>query len=475
MQEATTATAVTDRGPLSPPKPIPKVKGKPIIGSTIEFQKDQIDFVMKMRDKYQDVARAFIVNQDWYFVFDPDIIHEINVRLWEKFHKPKMAKSMWRPFIGNGVVPNDGPHWRRQHDMLKPGFHRDRIYAYGPVMVDYTNRMLKTLYRQGEKRDVRQDINNLALYIAGKTLFNTDVTSKEADVVFQAMHNVSEMLVEHVNLPIPTPRWWPSPGNRRKIRSIEAIEGVIKRLIAERKAGGKDLGDVLSTVVFARDKDGKGMTATEMRDEAMTLIFAGHETTAHAATWCWYLLAKNPDKAEKLHQEIRKVVGTRSITIEDLDNLPYLTQVMKESLRLMPSVWMYAREPQEDVRIKDYVFPKGVPIFISPLALNTDPRWHPNPEKFEPERWTRDYEKGLPKGAFVPFAAGPRVCIGQGFAQMEMKVMIGTMIQNLVPKLQPGFVADVVPELSMNPGPRGIQIEVEFRPDAPVLATSEAA
>ncbi|MBC7171738.1 MAG: cytochrome P450, partial [Polyangiaceae bacterium] len=430
MQEATPVTASPDAAPPAAPKPIPKVKGKPIIGSTIEFQRDQIKFVMGLRDKYGDVAKAWIVNTDWHFVFDPDIIHEINVRQWDKFHKPKLAKMMWRPFIGNGVVPNDGEHWRRQHDMLKPGFNRDRVHAYGPVMVEYTNRML-TEYREGSQRDVREDINNLALHIVGKTLFNTDVSSNEANIVFEAMHDVSQMLVEHVNLPLPTPRWWPSPGNRRKIASIEAIENVIKRLIAERKAGGRDLGDVLSTVVFARDKDGVGMTNKEMRDEAMTLIFAGHETTAHAATWTWYLLAKNPDKAEKLHREIHEVVGTRPITIEDLDNLPYLTQVMKESLRLMPSVWMYAREPVEDVRIKDYVFPKGKPIFISPLALNRDPRLHPDPEKFEPERWTRQYEKRLPKGAFVPFAAGPRVCMGQGFAQMEMKVIIGTMIQNL--------------------------------------------
>ncbi len=473
MQEATTAT---DRSPapLSPPKPIPTVKGKPIIGSTIEFQRDQINFVMRLRDEYKDVAKAWIVNSYWHFLFDPEIIHEINVRQWDKFHKPKLAKIMWRPFIGNGVVPNDGEHWRRQHDMLKPGFNRNRINAYGPVMVEYTNRMLRE-YREREQRDVRADINNLALYIVGKTLFNADVTSKETNKVFDAMHHVSEMLVEHVNMPLPTPRWWPSPGNRRKYQAIEAIEEVIKRLIAERKAGGKDLGDVLSQVVFARDKDGRGMNATEMRDEAMTLIFAGHETTAHAITWAWYLLAKYPDKAEKLHREIREVVGTRPLTVDDLEKLPYLTQVMKESLRLMPSVWMYAREPIEDVRIKDYVFPKGQPIFISPLALNRDPRWHPNPMAFEPERWTREYEKNLPKGAFVPFAAGPRVCLGQGFAQMEMKAIIGTMVQNLVPKLKPGFEPDVVPELSMHPGPRGMQIEVQFRPDAPVLEKSQAA
>jgi cytochrome P450 len=432
MQEVMSEATARDGGPLPPPKPIPKVKGKPIIGSTIDFQTDQVGFVLGLRAKYPEVVKARIVTEDWHFVFDPEIIHEINVRQWDKFYKPKLAKRLWRLFLGKGLVPNDGPHWRRQHDMIKPGFHMPRVTAYGPVMVEYANAMLKG-YRDGQERDIRQDINNLALHIVGKTLFNTDMSGSDADKVFRAMHDISEMLVEHINMPLPTPRWWPTPGNRRKIAAIEAIEEVIRRLIAERKAEGKDHGDVLSHVVFAKDKDGLGMTNTEMRDEAMTLIFAGHETTAHAMTWTWYLLSKHPDKAEKLHQEIRQKVGTRPITVEDLDHLPYLTQVMKESLRLMPSVWMYAREPIEDVRIKDYVFPKGAPVFISQLALNRDPRWHPNPESFEPERWTRDYERKLPKGAFVPFAAGPRVCIGQGFAQMEMKMVIGTLIQNLVP------------------------------------------
>jgi cytochrome P450 len=445
-----------------------------VIGSTIDFQRDQIGFVLGLRERYPDIAKAFIVNTEWHFVFDPEIIHEINVRQWEKFHKPKMAKTMWRLFLGKGLVPNDGPHWRRQHDMIKPGFHRHRINAYAPVMVDYTVDMLRT-FREGEQRDVRQDINTLALHIVGKTLFNTGVSSKEANTVYDAMHHVSQMLVEHVNLPLPTPRWWPSPGNLRKIGAIEAIEEVIKRLIAERRAGGKDLGDVLSHVVFAKDKDGLGMTGTEMRDEAMTLIFAGHETTAHAMTWTWYLLAKNPEKAQKLHEEIRENVGSRALTVEDVDALPYLTQVMKESLRLMPSVWMYAREATEDVKVKGYTLPKGKPLFISPLALNRDPRWHPNPMSFEPERWTREYERGLPKGAFVPFAAGPRVCIGQGFAQMEMKLIIGTMIQNLVPTLKDGFEPDIVPELSMHPGARGMQIEVRLRPDAPAFTLSPKA
>jgi cytochrome P450 len=241
------------------------------------------------------------------------------------------------------------------------------------------------------------------------------------------------------------------------------------RLTDQRKAEAVDKGDLLSAIVFARDAEGKGLTQGETRDNLMTLIFAGHETTAHSSTWAWYLLSKNPDKAQKLYEEVKTVVGDRPLDVADLDNLPYLAQVVKESLRVMPAVWAYMRAPTEDVVIKGYKFPKQCHVFISPLVLGRDERNHPNPLKFEPERWTREYEKGLKKGAYVPFAAGPRVCLGQGFAQMEMKLLLGTMIQNLVPKLKPGFEPDIVPEVSMHPGRRGMQIEVAFRDDAPLL------
>ena len=462
-----TQTSAPEQTAAAPARDVPRRPGGFLLGSTVEFQKDLIGFVQRIHEEYGDVVRTRIVNADWYFVRDPEIIHEINVRRADIFVKPQLAKQIWQLFLGpESILTQQGAPWKRLHEMIKPGFHRFRIDAYAPVIRDYVVRMVQG-YREGEQRDIRQDINNTALEIVGKTLFDADVGG-DADVVFQAMHDVSEMLVEHINLPLPIPRWWPSPGNRRKIGAIEAIEGVIKRLIEERRREGTDKGDLLSTVVFAKDADGKGMTPGEMRDNMMTLIFAGHETTAHALTWAWYLLSKNPEIAEKLHEEVLKVVGTRPLEVADHDNHPYLTQVVKESLRLMPSVWAYMRAPTEETVIKGYKFPKECFIFISPLVLGRDPRNHPDPMTFKPERWTREYERSLPKGAYVPFAAGPRVCLGQGFAQMEMKLVIGTLIQNLVPKLQAGFEPDFVPELSMHPGKRGMQIEVHFRDDAPL-------
>lgn len=467
MQSTPETTKLPTTEGARPPRPVPRRKGHPLIGSTIAFQKDQIGFVTKLHEEHGDVVCTRIVDRDWYFVRDPDVVHAINVRRAELFVKPALAKQIWHLFLGpNSVLTQEGPTWQRLHDLIKPAFHRFRIEAYAPLMVSYVDAMLRG-YRDGERRDVREDINNVALEIVGKTLFDTDM-ARDRGVVFSAMHDLTEMLVEHINLPLPVPRWWPSKGNRRKIAAIEAIESVMWRLLESRRLEGKDHGDLLSGIVFARDAAGRGLGKNEMRDNLMTLIFAGHETTAHSATWAWYLLAKHPDVAAKLHEEIARVVGTRPLTVKDLDALPYLTEVVKESLRLLPAVWAYMRAPTEDVTIEGYTFPKQSHIFISPYVLGRDARSHPDPLAFTPERWTREYERGLRKGAYVPFAAGPRVCLGQGFAQMEMKILLGTMIQNLVPKLEPGFTPDFVPELSLHPGRRGLRIEVVMREDAPI-------
>lgn len=466
MQETT--DVVRETSPKTrPPRPVPRRRGHPLLGSTLEFQRDQIGFVTKLHETHGDVVRTRIVDRDWYFVRDPDVVHAINVRHADVFVKPALAKRIWRLFLGpNSILTQEGPTWQRLHDMIKPAFHRFRIDAYAPSMVWYAEAMVRA-YREGEIRDVREDINNTALEIVGKTLFDADMT-RDTGAVFGAMHDLTEMLVEHINLPLPVPRWWPSKGNRRKIGAIEAIEGIMWRLLATRRLEGRDHGDLLSAIAFARDAHGVGLSEQEMRDNLMTLIFAGHETTAHSATWAFYLLAKHPDKAEKLHAEIARVVGARPLMAADLDALPYLAQVVKESLRLLPAVWAYMRAPTRDVTIEGYTFPEQCHIFISPYVLGRDPRSHPDPLRFEPERWTRPYERGLRKGAYVPFAAGPRVCLGQGFAQMEMKLLLGTLIQNLVPRLAPGFEPDFVPELSLHPGRRGMQIEVRFRPDAPL-------
>jgi cytochrome P450 len=215
-------------------------------------------------------------------------------------------------------------------------------------------------------------------------------------------------------------------------------------------------------MVFVEDEQGR-MSDQQLRDEAMTLIFAGHETTAHALTWAWYLLAKNPDTAAKLREEVDQVLGSRRIDVSDLPNLPYLEMVIKETLRLMPSVWAYAREAQRDVVIEGYPIKKGQAITISHIAMGRNAKYFEDPMEFRPERWTREFERSLPRGAYTPFAGGPRVCLGKQFAMMEMRVILATLAQRVDITVPEGFEPDVVTELSMHPGDRGMPTVVSLR------------
>ncbi|MGB5813500.1 MAG: cytochrome P450 [Polyangiales bacterium] len=450
---------------LPPAKPVPRHRGHWLLGGFSDFQRDRAEFILRGHEEYGDVFATRVLTGQSYFIRDPQVVNAVNVTHAKYIDKPKVVKQMWRPFLGNGLVPNGGEPWRRQHKLIRPGFHKLRIDAYAPTMAAYTRDMLRG-WADGEARDFRQDMVELTLRVVAKTLFDTDL-AYDSKTVHDAMVHIVEALIDHAQTPIPTPRWWPSERNRRMVKALDAMDGVIARLIAARRRENLDHGDLMSHMVFAADERG-GMSDTQLRDECMTLIFAGHETTAHNLTWAWYLLASHQDKVAKAREEIDRVVGRRAITVDDLPKLRYLSMCVKESLRRLPAVWIYGREALQDLRMGDYDFPKGAVLAISPLALGRNPRYFDNPLEYRPERWTRDFERSLPRGAYAPFAAGPRVCLGKQFALMEMQIVLGTLLQNVEFNLLDGFVPDELPEISLNPGERGMQMQVRFRDGAPV-------
>jgi cytochrome P450 len=452
---------------LPPPKPIPRHKGHWLWGGTFDFQRNPAEFLLEAHEKYGDVFVTRVLTGQSYFIRDPEVVNAINVTHAKHIYKPKVVKQMWKPFLGNGLVPNDGDSWKRQHKLLMPGFHKTRVDAYAPTMAEYTADMVRS-WTNGEQRDFRQEMVELTLRVVAKTLFDTDL-AHDSETVHQAMEDICEALIDHAQTPIPTPRWWPSERNKRMVRALDAMDGVIERLVEARRKQNKDRGDLMSQVVLATDEQGS-MSTKQMRDELMTLIFAGHETTAHTLTWAWYLLATHRDKLAKAQAEIDQTLGGRAIGADDLPDLPYLEMCLKESLRRLPAVWIFAREAQTDLRLGDYFFPKGAILAISPLATGRNAKYFDNPLEYRPERWTRESERRLPRGAYVPFAGGPRVCLGKQFAMMEMRIILGTLIQNVDINLLHGFEPDFVANISLNPGERGMQMQVRFRDGAPVLA-----
>ncbi len=435
-------------------------KGGAILANTAEFQKQPLQFVMKYWKQYGDVVHFRVALLDWYLVAHPDLVWEITVNRASEFQKPLINKRIFKLFLGNGVLSSDGDFWKRQHKMMLPGFHKQRIDAYGEIMVRYTEELLQD-WKQGEQRDFCADMNSLTLRVVAKTLFDADVRGA-AKRFGEAMRVIDRVLVSHINLPLPLPKWWPSKANRQKILAIREIEGIIHDIINERRASGEDRGDLLSMLVFAKDDAGGGMTDQQLRDESMTLFFAGHETTAHALTWMWFLLARHPAVQTRLKEELRGVLGDRSLTVADLPNLPYLDMVVKESMRILPSVWSFMRQPIEDTQIGDFLVPKNAQVFICTYILHHDPRYWDEPEEFRPERFSREEEKKIHRGAYMPFGAGPRICLGKSFAMMEARLILGTLIQNAEANVPDGYEIDPVPQLSLHPRD-GLPTEVRFQ------------
>lgn len=447
----------------------PGPRGDLLLGSTLDFKDRPARFIRYVAQSYGDVTRFKVGPAYWYLLAHPEDIQDAMTRRANIFVKPKIAKRLWEKFLGDGLLTTEGDTWKRLHSLVRPAFHRTRIKAYGDTMVDYTHRMLDP-WEDGQEIDLDAAMVQLTLHIVGKTLFDADI-AEDAAHFGEAMEELQVQMLEHIYMPLPVPKWWPSEGNKRKLKAIEDIEKIVWGVIEERRASGEDRGDLLSMLLLSRDEDGNGLTDREIRDQAMTLFFAGHETTAHAMTWAWYLLAKNPHVVERLQREIDEVTGGARLTVADLKELPYLEWMFHEAMRVLPSVWVFMKETTEDVEVRGYRIPKGSPVVISPWVTHHDERWFPSPETFDPERWSPERAKSIPKGAYVPFSGGQRICIGKTFAMMEARLCLGSMLQRLTPAVAQDYRAKFKAELSMHPdGP--LPIEVQFRQTSPEQQTA---
>ncbi|MFT4979148.1 MAG: cytochrome P450 [Myxococcota bacterium] len=438
----------------------PGPRGDTLLGSTLDFKDKPLDFISYIHHAYGDVARFRVGPMHWYLMAHPEDIWEAMVRKPDIFVKPNIAKRLWEKFLGNGLLTLEGAEWKRMHSLVRPAFHRHRIEAYAETMVSYSHRLVDAM-EPGSQIDFDDAMVSLTLEIVAKTLFDADVRDGTTQVG-EAMHVLNVEMLNHIHMPIPVPRWWPSTRNRRKMRAIDNIEEIVRAVIEERRAEGTDRGDLLSTLILSRDDEGVGMTDKEVRDQAMTMFFAGHETTAHAMTWAWFLLARHPLVTARLQADIDAVTRGERLSIAHLKELPYLDQVIKEAMRILPSVWVFIKQPTEDVVVRGFRIPKGSPVMISPYVTHHDARWFPSPETFDPDRFSPERAGDIPNGAYIPFSGGQRVCIGRNFAMMEAKLVLGSLLQRLVPSVPADFMPVKQAVLSMQPL-GGLPTNVTFR------------
>ncbi|HEY6119053.1 MAG TPA: cytochrome P450 [Pyrinomonadaceae bacterium] len=435
-------------------------RGGWLLGVMPQFNRDSLTFITHCRE-YGDVVRARFFYVTAYFLYHPDDIEYVLSINAKNFLKSMSLRSnFFQRLVGNGLVTSEGEFWRRQRRLAQPAFHRQRISAYGEIMVDYATRALGS-WKEGETRDIHRDMMRLTLEIVVKTLFNADV-SQDADRVGRILSKIVKPFSSQATLKWILDNRLPTPGHWKFHRDASEIDEIVYKIIAARRRNDHDEGDLLSMLLQAQDEDGSQMTDKQLRDEVMTLFLAGHETTALALSWSWYLLGKNSSCEERFHDELETVLHGRLPTVSDLPKLRYTEMIAKEAMRLYPPAYGIGRQPINDCEIGGYPIRSGSQVFMFPWATHRDPRFFSEPEAFHPERWTEEFANSLPKYAYFPFGGGPRGCIGNYFAMMEIVLLLATIGQRFRLPLEPDHPVSLYPAMSLRPR-HGIRVKVEPR------------
>ncbi len=441
-------------------KPIPTIKETPLRGSQKQFVQDRWGLWRRFSREQRDIVKLHFLIFPMVLVNTPEMVQQVLVDKAEDFDKLEQFPVI-RLAVGEGVFSafsRTGAH-RRQRKMVQPAFQPRRIAAYAETMVGYARRIAGE-WQDGQTVDVQTEMMRITLGVVGKTLFNQDVLG-EAEEIGAIIAQAFDYFAEEISRPLPVPMWLPTPHNRKIRKAVGRLDRTIYSIINARRQQPEDTGDLLSILLAAKHEDGSPLTDTEVRDEAMTLFLAGHETTAVGLSWAWYLLTSNPATYQKLRDEVDRVLDGRIPTYEDLPNLPYSQQVFKETLRLYPPADSLARTALRDVQIGDYLIPKNTTVIVSPNVMQHRADYFPDPERFDPERFSVEQEKKIHRYAYFPFGGGPRVCIGNHFAMMEAQLILVTLVQMLTFELKQ---ARVVPEAVFTTRPKGgIKMQVHCR------------
>jgi cytochrome P450 len=431
---STLSTAAV-RGPIAayPPGPPRSLRSLIIYGPG----RDPLKYFTTLQRTYGDLVHVRMAGEHLFLVNDPRHVRDILTTNQHKFIKGRGLERAKR-LLGEGLLTSEGDAHLHQRRLLQPAFHRDRIASYASVMTALADRV-RSGWREGATIDAAQDMMRLTLAIAGKTLFGADVESQARDVG-RAMTDVLESFWLQM-LPMPQLlEKMPIPALRRARAARAHLDDLIYGMIAERRTAPDSRHDLLSMLLDARDDDSGrgGLSDRQVRDEAMTIFIAGHETTANALSWTWYLLSGAPDVEAGLHEEVDRVLGGRLPTVADIRSLPLVEKIVTEAIRLYPPAWIIGRRALEDYPIDAYVIPARSIVVVSPYLLHRDGRYFPEPDTFRPERWTEAFKTALPPFAYFPFGGGVRRCIGESFALMELVLVVSTIAQRWRLRLVPG-------------------------------------
>ena len=439
-----------------PPPPGPK--GNFLLGNLAAVSRDWLGFYSRCAREYGDIVALRYLHVPIVLLLHPRDIEYVLVTNPGNFTKSADYRALAR-VLGNGLLTNEGKPWQRQRGLIQPAFRRENILSYAPVITRATSRMLDR-WRDGESRNVHDDMMAVTLEIVAQCLFGAEVTGV-AERVGKAMHVITDRFMIDASQALLIPFDLPDFLSPARLRATNDLRQIINAIIRERRTAQQSRGDLLDTLLQVRDAEGQPMSDEQLRDEVMTLFLAGHETTALSLSWTCYLLAQHPEVEARLVEELRAVLGDRQPTTEDIPRLRYTEMVLKESMRLYPAVWGIGRRAIADCEIGGYRVAAGSNIFIFQFLTQRDPRFFANPVAFDPERWREDPVRSgkIPRFAYFPFGGGPRVCVGASFAMLEAMLLLAMIQQRFHLELVPGHPVEPMPSVTLRPK-QGIRVTI---------------
>ncbi|MCU0656946.1 MAG: cytochrome P450 [Polyangiaceae bacterium] len=456
LHEAThrllSATPPIDRRAPSPP-------ADPVLGHLRAFRADQLGFLLRACTDHGDLVHLWFGNRlrrlDAYLCADPEGARHVLQEHHRNYHKRTRGFDTLRLVLGNGLLTSEGDFWLRQRRIAQPAFHRERIAGFAYQMVraveDRIERRWVPASRRGERLDVAAEMMRITLRIVGETMLSID-PSEDADRVGSALESLLVGFRRRMQSAVPLPIGWPTEENRKLQGAIATIDEVVLRVIEERRRSPEPRPDLLGMLMSATDEEtGERMSDQQLRDEVVTLFLAGHETTALALSWAFLLLSLHPEAGRKLRDELRQVLQGRAPTAEDVPRLEYTRMVLQETLRLYPPAWNFGRTAREPDTLAGYPIPAGSLVLLCPYVMHRNPRLWDNPEGFDPERFSPQNSVNIPRFAYFPFGAGPRQCIGNGFAMMEATLLLATIWSRFDLALVPGHVPAPQPTVTLRP------------------------
>ena len=426
-----------------------------MVGQAFQYLFNLLPFIHDAAT-YGDLVTVSVNPALVYLVNHPDLVQEVFVTNHQRVGRGRTTETL-QYLMGYGLVTSDGPLHLRQRRLMQPQFHHRRIAGYAETMTDFSHRHMEA-WEDKARIDLAGEMSNLTLQIVVKTLFGLELpdTVRRIGAAFEL---ANDYIKTRDNQPPALRSLFhrlPLPSTRRFRRGLEYLDQTVYGLIEERRKHGLESEDLLSLLLNVRDEEASHpseavMTDQQVRDEAITLFAAGHETTAMALTWTWYLLAAHPDVQARFHAELDATLDGRTPTPEDLPNLAFTNRILTESMRLYPPIWSTGRMTFEPITLRGYEIPAGAFLIAPPLLIHRDPRWFDDPLEFHPDRWTAEFKEQLPRFAYYPFGGGPRVCIGDGFAWMEAMLILATLGQKWAMRHDPGHRIELLPLVSLRP------------------------